>query len=128
MWREARGEGDEGLRAVGHVVVNRANHWYAEFKDPIHHAIFAPAQFPSMSNPSDPNYRRFPADVDPQWQYARGKALEIVNGEDEDNTRGALYYANLADIDPNGWFMRNVVNQSHLHPLLVVIAHQSFYA
>lgn len=128
MWREARGEGQDGMRAVGHVIRNRGERWYAHFVDPFHFAVYAKNQFPSMSDPADPNYRRFPADVDPQWQFCTAISPKILDRSDVDLTGGALYYARLDQISSGGWFYLNIVEQPRAHPLLAIIGHQSFYA
>ena len=128
MWREACGEGQDGMRAVGHVIRNRGEQWYSHLVDPFHFAVYAKGQFTSMSDPSDPNYRRFPADVDPQWQFAVIVTPKILDGSDADLTEGALYYARLDQISTSGWFYLNIVEKSKAHPLLAIIGHHSFYA
>jgi spore germination cell wall hydrolase CwlJ-like protein len=128
QWREARSEGEIGMRAVGHVIVNRAASWYHQMRYPVHFAVYAKNQFTSMSCPSDPQYRRFPAEVDPQWQFCQQIAPEILADADPDPTNGALYYANLEIITPGCWFEIEVVLKPQIHPLLIVIRNHHFYA
>lgn len=126
-YREARGEGEQGIIGQMNVVGNRARNWYYHIADPYHYAIYLKGQFTSMSDPSDPNYRLFPADDDPIWHFCLSKAQELVIGTLPDNTCGALYYCNLKTMDQHGWFARNIIG-SKAHPLLVTINHTSFYA
>lgn len=127
-WREARGEGDEGVRGVIHVIGNRVNAWYATQVEPWHYAIYLHGQFTSMSDPNDPNYSLFPADNDPVWIMCQRMAQAIVSGQDSDNTGGALYYANLDNITPGGWFSKYILGHPETHPPTVVIAHTTFFA
>jgi len=127
-WREARGEGEDGMRGVMFVIVHRARLWYDAHLDPIHYAIYQRGQFTSMSDPRDPQYRLHPADGDQQWAWCLNEAKAIVLGaEQNDPTNGALYYANVREIPADGWFMRHVV-ESKAHPLLAVINHHSYFA
>lgn len=127
-WREARGEGPDGLLGVLNVIRNRTDRWYYNQVDPYHYAIFLKGQFTSMSDPSDPQYRLFPEESDPVWQFCLNNAANLVAGGVPDNTGGALYYANLETMDKQGWFARKIVGNAKAHPLLVKINHHSFYA
>lgn len=126
-WREARGEGEDGIRGVIHVIRKRALTWYKAFTEPYHQAIYAHGQFTSMSDPNDPNYTLFPVDTDPIWIMCQRLAQEIVAGQDLDNTCGALYYANLDHITPGGWFSKYIIGHPETHPPTVVIAHTTFF-
>lgn len=128
MWREARGEGEEGMRAVGHVVMKRAATWYRTYAEPVHMAIMYRGQFTSMSDPRDPEYRLHPVEGDPQYAFCRQIALLLIAGTDPDITKGALYYANLEELKPNCWFIREIVAQPTQHPELARIFRQTFYA
>ena len=97
MWGEARGSGEEGMRAVGHVIDNRRKSG--------HHGGFATDtvsqawQF-SCWNAGDPNLRAINnIDELPHtsreyrlWQAARRIADEILAGRSTDPTGGALFY------------------------------------
>ena len=121
-WKEARGEGLDGLRAVLHVILNRVA---ALMCATVHEAIYAKNQFTSMSVPSDPQFNLEPVPPDVRWQQAKHMAASIEN--DPDNTNGAKYYANLATMDEGGWFARNIVADTVAHPQVAVIGHHHFY-
>lgn len=97
MWGEARGDGEAGMRAVGHVIDNRrrAKRQGAYVTDTVSEAW----QF-SCWNPGDPN-RAAMLEVDalPRdgrdyrlWLAARRIADEILAGRSADPTGGALFY------------------------------------
>lgn len=127
IWKEARGEGNDGMRAVAHVIANRAAHWYGNHEESVHHAVFAKNQFTSMSVPSDPEFNLEPKEDDEQYTYCVSLAPSVLNGADADLTNGALYYANLKYAS-SGWFFDHIVQDNVNHPQLAVIGHQTFYA
>lgn len=97
MWGEARGGGEEAMRAVGHVIDNRrrAGVHGAYATDTVSEAF----QF-SCWNPGDPN-RAAIEGVDSlardsrdgeAWVLARMLAEEILAGRSIDPTGGALFY------------------------------------
>ena len=97
MWGEARGSGEEGMRAVGHVIDNRrkAGRHGAFVTDTVSEAY----QF-SCWNAGDPNLRAIRnVDALPRdshdyrmWRAASRIAEEILSGRSEDPTGGALFY------------------------------------
>jgi spore germination cell wall hydrolase CwlJ-like protein len=101
MWGEARGEGEEGMRAVGHVIRNRweAKRYGAYVTDTVSQAF----QF-SAWNPGDPNRAAMlaidalPKDGEAwrQWLAAKRLANEILTGRSADPTGGALFYHTVA--------------------------------
>lgn len=106
-WAEARGEGEEGMRAVAHVVVNRIG---ARFGDDLHDVVLSPKQFSSW-NLNDPNR---PLALHPEryaraginattWAEAQEVAREVLMGQSQDPTNGALFY-HAAAIKP--WWAR----------------------
>lgn len=123
-WKEARGEGQDGMRAVMHVCVNRTGH--PGFAHTLHDVIYGKNQFTSMSVPSDPEFNLVAGDLDPQFQYCITTATSVLSGSDADNTNGAHYYANLKNTT-SGWFFRNIVNNPVDHPQTAVIGRQTFY-
>jgi spore germination cell wall hydrolase CwlJ-like protein len=125
-WREARGEGEDGLRAVMHVIVNRAKAWYHARQDPLHDTIYAKNQFTSMSVSSDPEYSLMPLVGDPQYAYCLGIAPDVLAETDPDLTNGARYYANLKYVT-SGWFITSIVNCPETHPQTAVVGQQTFY-
>lgn len=96
VWGEARSEGEDGMRAVAHVMVNRVG---ARFGEDIATVILSPRQF-SVWNRGDPNRRsvqnlaRDPSSVisDPEWMVADRVAREVLSGQSVDPTGGALFY------------------------------------
>lgn len=92
MWGEARGEGREGIRAVGHVINNRmkSGKWYGG--KTLAAVCLRGKQF-SMWNDTDKNRLavcELPDD-DPTLNLCRSLCDDIVNG-DEDPTFGATHY------------------------------------
>jgi spore germination cell wall hydrolase CwlJ-like protein len=99
-WGEARSEGEDGMRAVAHVIVNRVDHG---FGSDIETVVRAPRQF-SVWNRRDPNrrrvenpdaYARSGADLE-TWEIAQRVAREVLAGQSTDPTHGALFYHTTA--------------------------------
>jgi len=96
VWGEARSEGEDGMRAVAHVMVNRIG---PRFGEDLATVILSPRQF-SVWNNGDPNRRtvinlaRDPSSIstDPQWIVADQIAREVLSGQSVDPTGGALFY------------------------------------
>lgn len=107
IWAEARSEGEEGMRAVAHVIVNRLG---SRFGEDIETVILSPAQF-SAWNLGDRNRplaeapeRYATAGVDLQtWETAQRVAREVLAGHSIDPTGGALFY-HTRDVRP--WWAR----------------------
>lgn len=100
IWGEARSEGEDGMRAVAHVIVNRVG---ARFGESIEAVVRAPWQF-SVWNRGDPNRRLV---MNPEryaasgvnfetWQIAQRVAREVLSGQSIDPTNGALFYHTTA--------------------------------
>jgi len=95
-WKEARGEGRDGLRAVIHVIANRAtlrNQTWAE-------VVYAPLQFSSMTYPHDPQLALVPKPPDAVFVDAWEIADLISGGGDFDLTNGATHYFNPSVVLP----------------------------
>lgn len=96
VWGEARSEGEDGMRAVAHVMVNRIG---PRFGEDLSTVILSPKQF-SVWNRGDPNRRtvvnlaRDPSSIatDPEWAIADRVAREVLSGQSVDPTGGALFY------------------------------------
>jgi hypothetical protein len=95
VWGEARSEGELGMRAVAHVMVNRVGQRFGEDLTTV---ILSPKQF-SVWNRGDPNRRhvanlvRDPQrDSDGEWEVAQRIAREVLAGHSVDPTGGALFY------------------------------------
>jgi spore germination cell wall hydrolase CwlJ-like protein len=97
MWGEARNQGEEGMRAVGHVIRNR---WLAKRHGAhVTDTVSAAWQF-SCWNAGDPN-RAAMLDIDVLptdsedyrlWLAAKRVAEDILSGRSADPTDGALFY------------------------------------
>jgi spore germination cell wall hydrolase CwlJ-like protein len=95
-WAEARSEGELGMRAVAHVIVNRIGE---RFGDDLQTVILSPKQF-SAWNLGDPNrplaqnperYATDGADKE-TWDTALTVARQVLSGQSVDPTNGALFY------------------------------------
>lgn len=95
-WGEARSEGEDGMRAVAHVIVNRVGE---RFGGDIETVVRSPWQF-SVWNRRDPNRRRVEnpeayategAELE-TWETAQRVAREVLSGQSIDPTEGALFY------------------------------------
>ena len=92
IWGEARGEGEEGMLAVAHVIVNRANRggWWGST---VHEVCRKDWQF-SVWNENDPNRSKLEA-LDLEDVVAREchwAALTVALGKHADNTEGSFHY------------------------------------
>lgn len=93
-WREARGEGTDGMRAVLHVINNRSNIRTKSWAQIVYQRL----QFTSMTYGQDPEMSLVPTSDDPQYQYLRDIVDSVYDGSDQDNTLGAINY--FADTIP----------------------------
>jgi spore germination cell wall hydrolase CwlJ-like protein len=123
-WKEARGEGNEGMQAVMHVIVNRVGH--PGFAHTLHDVIYGKNQFTSMSVSSDPEFNLTPKQGDPQYAFCESLCPAVLSGTDTDVTMGAHYYADLK-YTTSGWFFRNIVNNPTDHPQVASIGRHTFY-
>ena len=123
MWREARGEGRDGQRAVGHVVRNRAKAGWGSVVE----CIVKKNQFTSMSVPGDGQLTKWPTLSDGRFREALEDAQRILDGSDGDLTGGALYYANL-EVATSGWFFEHIVGDPVGHPVTATIGRHTFFA
>lgn len=117
-WREARGDGRDAMRAVGHVIANRVrankSNWIEE--------ICKPNQFSSMTICGDSQTVIWPKEADVINLYAL--MHNVYDGTDIDNTKGALYYANEPEVGP-GWYRTNII-ENPMHPINAIIGKQTF--
>ena len=90
MWREARGEGTDGMKAVGCVIRNNIKNKVADFSwiDILLHPFF----ISSLTAINDPEERKWPLYEDVQWAICLDLALGIISGSIEDITNGATHY------------------------------------
>ena len=117
-FREARGDGRDAMRAVGHVIANRVaankSSWVTE--------ICKPKQFSSMTICGDSQTIVWPTEKDTVNLYALMHS--VYEGTDPDNTGGALFYANEPNVGP-GWYRSEII-ESGKHEVTVVVGQQTF--
>lgn len=113
-WREARGEGHDGMRAVIHVIANRASAGSKSWAQ----IVYARLQFSSMTYPQDPQLTNVPVSPDPQFEDCYAVASAVQAGQDFDLTDGATNY--FADSIPMPSWAASMTET-------VKIGHQTFY-
>jgi hypothetical protein len=120
VWREAKGEPREGMRAVAHVVRNRtfAATWWDGHKAGDYHAVILdPYQFSSF-NPANPEHDLWPAEGNASWTACQAASLWVPCGMDQDNTDGATFYYDTSISWPASWGNQadfiNTLNLAHL--------------
>lgn len=125
-WKEARGEGELGMRAVLCVLKNRVG--YPGFPDNLHDVIYGKNQFTSMSVSSDPEFNLEPISGDEFYAEAFKDSQDIfmANSVIQDVTNGAHYYANLHEVT-SGWFYNYIVLNSSSHPVTAQIGKHTFF-
>lgn len=123
-WKEARGEGMEGCRAVLHVIVNRIG--TPGFARSLHDVVYGKNQFTSMSVSSDPEFNLKPNVGDTIYAACENLAQLVLSGRDADVTNGAHYYANIKNTT-SGWFFNHIVSDTVNHPVTAVIGHHTFF-
>lgn len=99
LYREARGEGNAGMTAVGCVIRNRMHRRsstaYAE--------VVKRLQFSSITDPKDPQLAVYPLAGDAAWQQAQLLAQNVLNGDVQDITQGATLYYDDSIAFPASW-------------------------
>lgn len=101
IYQEARGEGSQGMRAVGHVIMNRTRD--PRFPSTICGAVWQRSQFSWTVRPVMGILPR----EDGQWRLAQQVALDLKLGRDTDLTGGANHFYNIRTDRP-GWRTRGV--------------------
>jgi spore germination cell wall hydrolase CwlJ-like protein len=124
-WKEARGEGPSGISAVMHVIVNRVGK--RGFGRTLYDCIYGKNQFTSMSVPSDREFNLRPKDGDTLFAACLAEAESMLSGEGDDITNGAVYYANLENIDKGGWFERVILAHPEKYPPTVKTGRHTFF-
>jgi hypothetical protein len=128
VWKEARGQGIAGMRAVAHVIKNRVG--AAGFAATLHDVIYGKNQFTSMSVPSDPEFNLIPPSGDPQFAFCSSLCPSVLSDSDADLTYGAHYYENPKTAT-SGWFTRVIAgpdgNGTEGHSTTAQIGSQKFY-
>jgi N-acetylmuramoyl-L-alanine amidase len=97
-WREARGEGQDGIRAVIHVIANRSKERGMNWAQIVYQSL----QFSSMTYPHDPQLCAVPRPMDISFPNCYQLADLIYADRDEDLTMGATFYY-ATSIPPPEW-------------------------
>jgi hypothetical protein len=113
-WREARGDGPDAMRAILHVIDNRAKDRGKSW-DVI---VFQRLQFTSMTYGPDPELTLVPVTGDAQFDYLCSIIDAVYIGTDLDNTLGATNY--FANYIPIPTWAKSMIKT-------VTIGKQSFY-
>lgn len=124
MWREARNQGFQGMRAVGHVANNRAR----TLRTSIALTVCEDAQFTSINPPKktyDPQLDVWPRPDDIYFQQAMSIANEILGGTSVDPTGGASFYWNPKTAN-SPWFERVVANGPRFEKSATLGDHEFF--
>jgi len=107
MWAEARNQGLKGMRAVGHVIKNRAEADKPKlFGQGIKGVALKDRQFSFWNDNEPEEITDQVKDLDPAtpdgktWEEAYNLAGKILKGKDHDPTKGATYYHTTA-VNPN---------------------------
>lgn len=98
-WREARGEGRQGMAAVCWVIKNRAN----RYKISEYAVCVKRWAFSSINSADDPQLSNWPSETDATFTSAEAIVVAVVNDETPDPTGGAtLYYDDSISL-PASW-------------------------
>ena len=99
IWAEARGEDEEGQKAVANVVLNRLKQNPKRYGKTIRQIITKPNQFESYSN-SDSRKKMMSNDIigTPEYDKAYEIASQAIAGKLEDNTGGANIFYNPSNM------------------------------
>ena len=122
LWREAAGEGEAGMRAAGHVILNRMKAW----KQSLATVITKPAQFSSMTIRGDLQTVRWPNRLDQAFPIAMALVDELLTSPGEDPTNGATFYRNPKTATSE-WYERNIA-RNPAYRVSAVIDNHEFHA
>lgn len=117
LWREARGEDFDTIRAVAWSVRNRVNKpqwWGTDWTSVMEHR----AQYSSMTILGDPNTVKWPLANDAKWHDCMDIANEVCNGGLVDMAQGATsYFDRSLDTNPPDWSakMKHVMDSGNFH-------------
>jgi hypothetical protein len=106
-WREARGTGALGMRAVCCVIRNRVNQrWLGD--STYHGVILHPYQFSSFNAPprthiTDANESKWPSDTDVAGLLALEEAQDALSGEPDITNNAVFYFSKPITSPPREW-------------------------
>lgn len=99
LWREARGEGEQGMTAVACVIRNRA----AKRKTSPYAEVIRPWAFSSITATGDPQLKLWPKESDPTWITAQRITAAVLTESAPDVTGGATLYYDDSIPFPKSW-------------------------
>lgn len=96
LWREARGESDEGILAVAHTVMERVMRpkWWSMPRHDVISVITRAYQYTSMGYRGDPQILSYPDPNDPWMQKCMFIAEQVLAGATIHPAPGASHYYN----------------------------------
>ena len=105
LWKEARGEPDEGILAVAHTVIERIARpkWWSEPYHDVLSVIFSPYQYSSMTHIKDPQLFHFPGPTDSMYDKCHFIAEQVLSGITAHPAPGASHYFNPNTVFPPAW-------------------------
>ena len=103
MYGEASDQGEEGMVAVGNVVMNRFKSTKDWWGTDIESIIRMPKQFSVFNDTESGNYKRMmnATEDDEVYQQALKIAEGLLTGNIEDNTEGSTHYYNPDIVHPD---------------------------
>lgn len=103
MYGEASDQGEEGMVAVGNVVMNRFKSIKSWWGNDIEGIIKMPKQFSVFNDTESGNYKRMmnATEDDEVYQQALKIAEGLLTGNIEDNTEGSTHYYNPDIVHPD---------------------------
>lgn len=96
LWREARGEPEEGIIAVAHTVIERIARpkWWSEPHHDVLSVIMKPYQYTSMTHRNDPQLFSMPAPHDGWFAKCMFIAEQVMAGATTHPAPSASHYFN----------------------------------
>ena len=100
IWGEAEGEGDDGMQAVGNVIMNRVD-VESKYDADAENIVMARAQFSSIDDPVRLEAMMNLTNDNPEYIQALEISKKLLTGEMKDITGGAthFYNPNTANMD-----------------------------
>lgn len=121
-YREARGEGKDGMLAVMCVIRNRVNAKWGDWD----HVITQKWQFSSITAPGDGQLVVWPDSPNAVFELAMQLAQGVYDGTTADITGGALFYFNRKTTPANSSFWKTVANNPTYHISATIGSHEFF--
>jgi len=110
LWREARGESNEGKIAVAHCIMNRVYHpkWWGKCVTDV---LFKKWQFSSITDPHDKQLTAWPLSTSAVWQTCLSIAKRVINDELPNPVPGADSYFDISILSPDWATSKTFVKQ-----------------